>query len=107
MIGLCNLKADFERLTERTEDGMGGHEEVWTPFKTSWPCRMQSPRSREQAYLDKREVSADAIVYGPYFAGLTEKDRMRLNGRTFSISLVDNWNEAGIYLKVYVQETKE
>ena len=105
MIGLCNLRADFERLT-RVEDRMGGYEEKWVAFKTGWPCRLQSARSRTHFYLDKTEIDADGVLYGPYFTGLTEKDRVKINGRTFTIALVDNWNEVNRYLKLYVQEAK-
>jgi head-tail adaptor len=105
MLGLCNLKADFERLT-RVEDGVGGYEEKWTAFKTDWPCRLQSARSRAHSYLDKTEIDADGVLYCPFFEGLTEKDRVNLQGRVLSIALVDNWNEEKAYLKIYVQETK-
>jgi len=105
MIGLYNLKADFERLT-RVDDRLGGYEETWVTFKTGWPCRLQSATSRTYSYLDKTEIEADGVLYGPYFAGLTEKDRVKLKGRIFTISLVDNWNEANRYLKLYIQEGK-
>jgi hypothetical protein len=105
VIGLCNKKADFERLT-RVDDRLGGYREEWAAFKTGWPCRLQSARARAYSYLDKTEIDADGVVFCPYFAGLTELDRVRIDGRTFTIAQVDNWNEENSYLKLYVQEAK-
>ncbi|OGD18843.1 MAG: hypothetical protein A2Y70_00630 [Candidatus Aminicenantes bacterium RBG_13_64_14] len=105
MIGLCNLRASFERL-EKLEDGHGGFEEAWVTFKSDWPCRLQSATSRVHSYLDKTEIDVDGVLYGPYFAGLTERDQVKLNGRVFSIALIDNWNEEKRYLKLYVVESR-
>jgi head-tail adaptor len=99
--------ADFKRST-LAADGGGGGTRSWTTIYHRVPCRLNMLGSQdERVTWDQTKVMAEAILYIEHRSGLNEGDRAYLGSRAFDIRLIQNWDEAGQYLKLAVVEVRD
>lgn len=88
--GMLRTPVTFQRKT-RTGDGAGGFTEAWATIAGA-PKRAQvKAMSGSERWQSQRTeaVSTHKIVVR-YFAGLTEVDRVVIDGRAYNIRFIDN-----------------
>jgi len=98
----CTIK----REDISTVDEIGGYSDTtYTVLYRRVPCRFETlTKKLEIIAYNKEAVFPDYYVYMEYWSGIKEGDILEKDGRTFEIKLVENWSEAGKYMKLAVVE---
>ncbi len=100
MIGK-KVKCYLQRKT-RTDDDMGGWTETWEDIKTL-KSKMSVSKGNENITYNKETVISTHTLMCNYFSNITEKDRIKIGSNYYDIKFIDNVEQLGVYLKVYVE----
>ena len=89
-------------------DGDGGYTQNWTSMTPNpiW-CAFYSPSPRDMQRLaggNATMAAASHIVEMHYYAGVTDKMRVNLDGRPLNILGVQNVDEAGLMTRLFCEE---
>lgn len=103
--GLLNKTGNVQRYTT-VDDGMGGQTKTWATIYRRVPIRVNALAAREIAILqDAANVKADYKIFCRPF-DVREGDRFVVDGRTFEVKKVDNYDEMGHHLRVTCLEVR-
>jgi len=101
---LLNSTVDIYHKTD-TADLQGGYTSTWAVIHSSIKCRFQALTSKEAILTyDKTAIFANYYVHMEHLSDIAEGDRAYLGTRKFEVKLVQDWDEAGKYLKLAVLE---
>lgn len=99
---------DFQ-VGETIEGGSSGATAKITSIKSlaSIPCRLQPYSGRELFTTGKTTVFASHRLFMAVpVVAITEADKVRFGSRDFEISLIKDWDEAGLYYRLDLLEIK-
>ena len=86
----------------KTTDAMGGWSEEWRDIKT-FKSKMTVNKSSENILYNKATVISTHTLTCNYFSDITEKDRIRISSNYYDIKYLENIEQLGTFLKIYVE----
>lgn len=84
------------------DDGMGGQTPTWSQIGTGWgACASQSG----QEGLDRGSLGTDrgVVMWARYGLGVTEKDRIVMEGNTYNVRKVEDFGMLHRWLRITME----
>jgi SPP1 family predicted phage head-tail adaptor len=88
-----------------TDDGSGGHTQVWTTYATVW-AEIKPMTGAERYAAQQIQPGISHIVTALYRAGVEADDRVKYGTRYFRIAAVLNPRERGQTMELHCEEVK-
>lgn len=99
---LLNVTVEFQSL-QRVSNGSGGFDESFVPIAgTPTQAYFMAVSGNELLGPDGFMANTQDQLVLPYFAGLTEKDRIQIGARFYNIRFIDNLENRNTWLRLEV-----
>jgi len=95
----------IEKLV-RTEDGMGGFLEEWTPLLEGVSAALWPKKGTEQVEQGQKMATLTHQIRIRYRDGVDETCRVKFKGREFEVISALNWEERNVFLDLYCEEKR-
>jgi len=102
MIGSLNKRITFQH-EEKTEDGMGGYDSVWTDSSKAWAA-IWPTSAKEQIQSAKETMVISHRIRVRYRSGILSSYRIKFRNRYFNIVSIINPEERNEWLDLLCKE---
>lgn len=98
--GMLRTPCAFESKT-KTLDGAGGWSETWATISgAATRCKFKALSGGERFQAQRAEATTRNRIVCRYFAGLSEDDRVVIDGRTYNIRFINNIELRNKFLEI-------
>lgn len=93
-------ECQFQRMT-RGADGQGGFSETWTPISGApTRCAFKALSGSERWAAERTDATTRNRIAVRYAAGLTESDRVVIDGEAYQITFINNLERGNRWLEI-------
>lgn len=102
--GELDQRIEYQRVTGRTPDGMGGFTQTVETLAGAW-AKVQAKGGREQSIADRLDASAVVVfrVRVRPDLGLKENDRIVWKGQSYNIRVIEDVGDRVMYWDVLAE----